>query len=246
MVESYPDASGLSLQVSNIIDELGAYAQWMLGKERSSQIFKKGQTLNDLINFAKDNKNIGRNQARFKAVARHRADQMGDSKEPMPSADQEFSSKATFVRSLEKIEQDYNSGGSDENDSQNVTLEDLIAVTYQAEETFSFTNQIKDLIKEDGGNDNIPESDRHSSEYFEEQTEDVETEQTRPRSIPRSTDAIYAETGKPIMTTNEELKEPNPKFSETLLEKELCDLKIQQPVASIARPLATQVQIKKE
>ena len=36
MVESYPDASGLSLQVSNIIDELGAYAQWMLGKERSS------------------------------------------------------------------------------------------------------------------------------------------------------------------------------------------------------------------
>ena len=61
MVETYPNASGLSLQISNIIDELGAYAQMMLGKERSSQLFKKGQTLNDLIAFAKDDKSQGRN-----------------------------------------------------------------------------------------------------------------------------------------------------------------------------------------
>ena len=66
------------------------------------------------------------------------------------------------------LEQDYKSEHSEDNDSQNVTLEDLIAVTFGAEDTLDFTTQLKDLIKEDGGNDEILESDRHSSEYFDE------------------------------------------------------------------------------
>ena len=52
LVENYPQASDLSLQISNIIDELGVFAQWLIGKEQSAEIFKKGKTLNDLFNAA--------------------------------------------------------------------------------------------------------------------------------------------------------------------------------------------------
>ena len=45
-------------------------------------------------------------------------------------------------------------------------------MTYGAEETLSFTTQIKGLSKEDGGNAEIPESDRHSSEYFDDEQTD--------------------------------------------------------------------------
>ena len=57
MVEVYPDASELSLQISNIIDELGVFAQWLLGREKSNELFEKGKTLTDLFNEA----NKGRN-----------------------------------------------------------------------------------------------------------------------------------------------------------------------------------------
>ena len=39
MVETYPDASDLSLQISNIIDELGIFAQWLIGKEKSNELW---------------------------------------------------------------------------------------------------------------------------------------------------------------------------------------------------------------
>lgn len=52
MVETYPDASDLSLQISNIIDELGIFAQWLIGKEQSAELFKKGKTINDLYKAA--------------------------------------------------------------------------------------------------------------------------------------------------------------------------------------------------
>ena len=51
-METYPDASDLSLQISNIIDELGIFAQWLIGKEESAELFKKGKTLDDLFNAA--------------------------------------------------------------------------------------------------------------------------------------------------------------------------------------------------
>ena len=59
MVELYPDASDLSLQISNIIDELGVFAQWLLGREKSNELFEKGKTLTDLFNQANSMK--GRN-----------------------------------------------------------------------------------------------------------------------------------------------------------------------------------------
>ena len=52
LVEQYPNASGFSLQISNIIDELGVYAQFMLGEDGSNQILIKEQTLDELINLA--------------------------------------------------------------------------------------------------------------------------------------------------------------------------------------------------
>ena len=42
-VDMCPQASGLSLQISNIIDELGFLAQWLLGKQKASMVFKQGQ-----------------------------------------------------------------------------------------------------------------------------------------------------------------------------------------------------------
>ena len=50
----------------------------------------------------------------------------------------EFSSKLTIEKSLDKLHHDYNSD-SEEDESQNVTLEDLIAVTYGADDSMTLT-----------------------------------------------------------------------------------------------------------
>ena len=58
------------------------------------------------------------------------------------------SSKLTIEKSLDKLHHDYNSD-SEEDESQNVTLEDLIAVTYGPhEDTMTLTQQIKSLVVE--------------------------------------------------------------------------------------------------
>ena len=118
MVEQFPEASGLSLQISEIIDELGAYAQWMLGKERSSQLFSRGQTLSDLINFAQDH---GRNQVHFKALVKKPRQEKKEGKgaeSPAQNAEAHRtsgdSSKATIHKSLQKLEQDYKSDSEED------------------------------------------------------------------------------------------------------------------------------------
>ena len=130
MVEVYPDASDLSLQISNIIDELGVFAQWLLGREKSNELFEKGKTLTDLFNEANSMK--GRNGT---------AEPLGQqNKRPIDVGHD-------IEESLKALDQDYHSD-SEENETQNVTLEDLIAVTY-GDQTMSLTAQIKDMINED-------------------------------------------------------------------------------------------------
>ena len=106
----------------------------------------------------------------------------------------------------------------------------------------SFTTAIKDLIKEDGGNDEIPQSEQRSSEMFnsqqdkEEEDEDFELPVNNADSI----EAVYNDTGKPHMTTNSQAEqksrmEANPNdesaimISESLLEAELQDVIVQEP-----------------
>ena len=89
MVEQYPDASDLSLQISNIIDDLGVFAQWLIGKEKSKELFKKSQNLTELTHEV--------SSMRVKQSAqnhgRNRSKQTGQT-----------SSKATVVKSLQKLE----------------------------------------------------------------------------------------------------------------------------------------------
>lgn len=49
---------------------------------------------------------------------------------------------------MEKLDHDYQSD-SEEDESQNVTLEDLIAVTYGPNDSMTFSQQIKSFIKND-------------------------------------------------------------------------------------------------
>lgn len=56
---------------------------------------------------------------------------------------------ATFEQSLNKLEQAYDSAGDEMNETQNVTLEDLIAVTYQEEPSMSLTQHLRNLLDED-------------------------------------------------------------------------------------------------
>ena len=77
------------------------------------------------------------------------------------------------------------------------------------------------MIKEDGGNYEIPESDRHSSEYFDEQSGETETQQeiepSKPISLANSNEGIFAQTYKqPSDTSKNEVQ-----LSESLIEKEL-------------------------
>ena len=65
------------------------------------------------------------------------------------------------------MDQDYHSD-SEENETQNVTLEDLIAVTY-GDQTMSLTTQINDMINEDS----------HSAEQLMRRRSD-ETIEERP------------------------------------------------------------------
>ena len=120
MVEVYPDASDLSLQISNIIDELGVFAQWLLGREKSNELFEKNKTLTDLFNEANSMK--GRNGT---------AEPLGQQNKPRMDVGHDIE------ESLKALDQDYHSD-SEENETQNVTLEDLIAVTY-GDQTMSLT-----------------------------------------------------------------------------------------------------------
>ena len=38
MVEGFPAASHLSLQISEVLDDLGRYAQWLIGHEKANEL----------------------------------------------------------------------------------------------------------------------------------------------------------------------------------------------------------------
>lgn len=47
--------SDLSLQISNVIDELGVFAQWLIGKDKTpGNKATRGKTLTDLFNAASE------------------------------------------------------------------------------------------------------------------------------------------------------------------------------------------------
>ena len=56
MVEGFPAASHLSLQISEILDDLGRYAQWLIGRDKANELLSKDGSLNlqDLYKIANE------------------------------------------------------------------------------------------------------------------------------------------------------------------------------------------------
>ena len=54
LVEKYPQACDISLRISNIVDELGIFAQWLIGQENSKELLDKGKTLDELFKLANE------------------------------------------------------------------------------------------------------------------------------------------------------------------------------------------------